>query len=189
MRVIAGHLKGRRLQAPRGLRVRPTTDRVKEALFSILGAHVVGARVLDLYAGTGALGIEALSRGAAAVTFVEHHPASVKCLRQNLEACGLTGAATVKTVRVESFLERPVERSSPFDVLLADPPYEQVDEIAAWGVRLSSEIIAHDGVAVIEHGAKWSPPSRLGPLSLLRTYSYGDTALSIFRHQASEAAP
>lgn len=118
MRIIAGAAKGRRLVAPRGLDTRPMTDRVKEALFSSLGASVRDTRVLDLYAGTGSLGLEALSRGAAEATFVERDRAAITALRANVAAVGLGGVVVAGPV--ERFLDREGER---FDLAFVDPPY------------------------------------------------------------------
>ncbi|MFO0773486.1 MAG: 16S rRNA (guanine(966)-N(2))-methyltransferase RsmD [Nitrospiraceae bacterium] len=183
MRVIAGQYKGRRLRAPDGFHVRPTSDRVKEALFSILGARIVGARVLDLYAGSGALGIEALSRGAASVTFVDDHPASVTCLRQNLSLCGVTQPVHITTGRVDRFVRKPshAAASDGYDVLLADPPYDAVPEVADWANHLPERYLREDAVAALEHGVKTAPPTRIGTLPLHRTYTYGDTAVTIYR--------
>jgi 16S rRNA (guanine966-N2)-methyltransferase len=118
MRIIAGAAKGRRLVAPRGLGTRPMTDRVKEALFSSLGAAVFDARVLDLYAGTGSLGLEALSRGAADATFVEQDRAALTALRANVAAVGLGGDIVAGSV--ERFL---VDEGERFDLAFVDPPY------------------------------------------------------------------
>lgn len=184
MRVIAGQLRGRRLRAPEGPQVRPTSDRVKEALFSILGAHVVGARVLDLYAGTGALGIEAISRGATAVTFVEQHPATITYLRQNLTLCGLSDRATIHTGPVDRILSKmaPTARTGdPYRLLLADPPYDHLDDVVRWSAHLPAGLLADDAVAVVEHRSSSVPPPQIGHLPLARTYRYGDTALSVFR--------
>ncbi len=133
MRVIAGGLGGRRLRAPRGLATRPTSDRVREALFSALG-HVTSARVLDLYAGTGALGIEALSRGAAHATFVESARPALAALRENLAALGLAGAARVVAQPVAGAASRIGGGgwlAGPFDLVFADPPYAAVAEVPA----------------------------------------------------------
>lgn len=192
MRVIAGQFRGRRLRAPKGPQVRPTSDRVKEALFSILGAHVVGARVLDLYAGTGALGIEAISRGAAAVTFVEQHPATVTYLRQNLSLCGPSDRAAIHTGSVDRFLSAMAARPASQDaygLLLADPPYDQLDDVLRWSTRIPAGLLADEAIAVVEHRSSSVPPPQIGHLTLARTYRYGDTALSVFRPElgASEA--
>ena len=122
MRVIAGRAGGRRLTVPPGRGTRPTGDRVREALFSSFGEAVHGARVLDLFAGSGALGIEACSRGAAAATFVERDRRALAALRANLERTGLAGKATVVAGDVAAFCRQP--RGGPYDLVLCDPPYE-----------------------------------------------------------------
>lgn len=121
MRIVAGQFGGRRLVMPKDARVRPTADRVREAWMSILGSELAGARVLDLFAGSGALGLEALSRGAETVTFVELNPPSLKALHQNISALGAEASTTVERGDAMRF----AERLSPgaFDVVLADPPY------------------------------------------------------------------
>ena len=122
MRVIAGTQKGRRLHGPKGPGLRPTADRVKEALFSILGSRVAGARFLDLYAGTGAIGIEALSRGASSVTFVESNPSAGCILKTNLAACGLEADANLFLSQAETFLRSARTGTAAFDIIFADPP-------------------------------------------------------------------
>ena len=124
MRVVAGEFKGRRLQAPRGRRTRPTADRVREALFSMLG-DVSGARVLDLYAGSGALGIEALSRGAESAVFVERDQQALAAMRRNLEAVG--AEADVRRQDVSRFLART---EGTFDLVFCDPPYDGASRLA-----------------------------------------------------------
>ena len=121
MRIVAGEYGGRRLVVPKDERVRPTADRVREAWMSILGKALADARVLDLFAGSGALGLEALSRGAAHVTFVELHPASLRALDQNIAALGVADWVTVHRGDAMRYAERAGEAS--FDVILADPPY------------------------------------------------------------------
>ena len=123
MRVIAGSHRGRRLSGPRGTTLRPTSDKVREALFSILGTRIPGSRFLDLYAGTGAVGIEALSRGATIVTFVESDPKAVQVMRKNLTACGMLDQAVVRVGPTQTFLRQPQSWDGPYDVLFADPPY------------------------------------------------------------------
>src|SRR5215204_512227 len=129
MRVIAGAYGGRRLQAPPGTDTRPTADRVREALFSILGARVEGARVLDLFAGSGALGLEALSRGAAQVTFVESAPAALAALRANLAALG-AGAEVVRADALR-WLHAASRGARQYDLVFLDPPYRRAAELGA----------------------------------------------------------
>lgn len=188
MRVIAGRFKGRALKGPIGLEIRPTTDRVKEALFSILGSHVVGARVLDLYAGTGALGLEALSRGATSVTFVERNPKAVQLLRANVHACGGADQTEIRVCAVETFLARFPSNAEPYGLVLADPPYEHTTDLTGWAALLPTNLLAEDTIVAIEHRKKFSPPNQLGPLRFVRTYGYGDTALSIYRAALQEAS-
>jgi 16S rRNA (guanine966-N2)-methyltransferase len=127
VRVIAGEAKGRRLVAPAGKTTRPATDRVRESIFGTLGERAEDARVLDLFAGSGALGIEALSRGAAAAVFVERDARAAETIRQNLAVTGLGASATVVRADVASFLHQNVE---VFDLVFCDPPYEDVDVMA-----------------------------------------------------------
>ena len=184
MRVIAGTHKGRRLLGPKDDRVvRPTSGRVKEALFSILGDRIVGASVLDLYAGTGAIGIEALSRGAARVVFVESHRDSLTGLHANLEHCGLTGRAVVFSGDASAFLRQ----STPaFDVVFLDPPYA-TDGANSVLPSLSRSAIIRDGtIVILEHLTKHDSPERIGTLNRVKQYQYGDTSLSLFRVGAEE---
>ena len=127
MRVIAGLAKGRRLVAPAGTTTRPASDRLRESVFGTLGARCVDARVLDLFAGSGALGIEALSRGAASATFVERDAAAIRAIQRNLEATGFGGRATIARGEVTSFLRATTET---FDLVFCDPPYADVDVLA-----------------------------------------------------------
>jgi 16S rRNA (guanine966-N2)-methyltransferase len=169
---------------PSGPALRPTSDRVKEALFSIVGDRIVGACVVDLYAGTGSLGIEALSRGAAHVTFVEDNRAAGRILKANLTRCrGLSpDLIEVCACRVETFLRRPATGAAPYDLVLADPPYaDTTDLIHAVHVAPAARF-ADCSVMVIEHGKKTVLPPRVGPYRLVRRYDYGDTSLSLF-HQ------
>jgi 16S rRNA (guanine966-N2)-methyltransferase len=177
MRVIAGRLGGRRLAAPRGMATRPTSDRVREALFSALG-DLAGAAVLDLYAGTGALGIEALSRGAARATFVESGRQALAALRQNLAALGLEGAARVVALPVERAVTTlPAEA---YDLVLADPPYAAIGAVPrVIEALLRAGALAPDGRVVVEHAARDAAPPVAG-LVARPTRTYGDTALTLY---------
>lgn len=174
MRVIAGELKGRRLVAPRGWRVRPTSDRVREAVFSALG-DVGGARVLDLYCGTGALAIEALSRGAASAVLVDR---DTRPALGNVERLGLADRVELVRSDIPRWLARAAERAGPFDLVFVDAPYRLAD-------RVSEELDAHlagqlaeGGRAVVESAAR--RPLRLGSLPLLRQRRYGGTEVSLY---------
>src|SRR5262245_16560356 len=175
MRIIAGSERGRRLTAPRGDTVRPTSDRAREALFSILAPRIAGARVFDLCAGTGAVGLEALSRGADHAVFVEKDRAAVEALRANVAACEAAGRSTIHERDVIAFLEGP-GRPGPEDLVFADPP---------WAGDLGARILAALGAAppallVLEHDSRRSPAREAGALGLLRTVVHGDTGLSFF---------
>ena len=174
MRIIAGRLKGRRLQGPPGLTARPTSDRLRETLFNVLGPGIAGARVLDAYAGTGALGLEALSRGAAAVTFVEREPRMLRVLDANVRACGAENACVI--IR-DDFLRAPVT-SSAFDLVLLDPPYDTVDLDAAAG--RGATCTAAGGRLVLEHRRRRESPGRAAALERVRVLVAGDSALSFY---------
>jgi len=177
VRVVAGTLGGRRLAAPPGDATRPTSDRVREALFSILG-DVTGLRALDLFAGSGALGIEALSRGAAEVTFVDRAPRALRAVRENLEALGLT--ATVLRRDALAALGDAARRGDQYDLVLLDPPYGLAGEL---GPRLSTALppVLAPGARVVAESDRRLALSLDLPLELERRY--GDTVIRI--HQLS----
>jgi 16S rRNA (guanine966-N2)-methyltransferase len=187
MRVIAGSHRGRHLCGPQGTALRPTSDKVREALFSILGTQVSGGRFLDLYAGTGAVGIEALSRGASAVTFVESDPKAVQLLRKNLQTCRLLDRAQVRIGQTAVFLDQKDWWDGPYDVLFADPPYAALDEleimIHAWRPGLLSE----RATVIIEQDSRAELPALIDHAALVRRYVYGDTALYLYGVSTSES--
>lgn len=170
MRVVAGVARGRRLAAPPGRRLRPTTDRVREAMFSSLASldAIRGARVLDLFAGTGALGIEALSRGAASATFVDADHVAIRTVEANLAATGLGGSATVVHADAFRFLDSAAG-GDPFDLALLDPPYS----FDAWP-RLLASLPAR--LAVIESGDHLDVGP---PWAALRSRRHGDTVVTL----------
>jgi 16S rRNA (guanine966-N2)-methyltransferase len=170
LRVVAGKFKGRRLSAPRGTRTRPTADRVREALFSMLG-DVGGARVLDLYAGSGALGIEALSRGAEGVVFVERDAQALAAIERNLAAVG--AEATVVRQDVMRFLARA---DGAFDLVFCDPPYDSASRLAGPLADRLPALIAEDARIVTESDKR--NPLVL-PFPLLVERAYGDTRIAI----------
>jgi 16S rRNA (guanine(966)-N(2))-methyltransferase RsmD len=178
LRIAGGTARGVPLAEPRGVRLRPTAGRVREALFNILGERVVGAAVLDLYAGTGALGIEALSRGAAHATFVEADGQCCAAIVQSLARTRLAEAATVLRGRLPKAL---ANLQGPFDVILADPPYDEPE--AEETLLAAGELLAADGVVVYEHASRYNPPDRLGGLVLADRRDYGDSSLSFYRRQ------
>jgi 16S rRNA (guanine(966)-N(2))-methyltransferase RsmD len=157
-------------------------------LFSILGDRIVGVRFIDLYAGTGAIGIEALSRGAARVSFVESNPASMKLLRANLERTGLADSADLYSCSAETFLKRLETQREPLQILFADPPYGTDSSSALLRSLGQGAIITADTVVILEHARKTAIPSRAGRLILRRQYPYGDTTLSLMV-MATEGSP
>lgn len=179
MRVIAGSARGHPLKGPSGRGTRPTADRVKEALFSMLATVVPGAAVLDLYAGTGALGIEALSRGAAGALFVDRDPACARLIRANLAATGLAGSAEVWTADARAAVHSLGAAGRRFGLVLADPPYRAQE--AGWALAALPPLLGEGGVVAVEHGAREELPATTGNLVRIRVRSYGDTRLSIFR--------
>jgi 16S rRNA (guanine(966)-N(2))-methyltransferase RsmD len=167
--------------------LRPTSDKVREALFSILGTQVSGGRFLDLYAGTGAVGIEALSRGASAVTFVESDPKAVQLLRKNLRTCQLLDRAEIRIGQTAVFLDQKDRWGGPYDVLFADPPYAAPDEVQimihAWRPGLLSE----RATMIIEQDSRTELPASIDHAALVRRYVYGDTALYLYGVSTSES--
>jgi 16S rRNA (guanine(966)-N(2))-methyltransferase RsmD len=185
MRLTGGLDRGRRLIAPRGQRTRPTAAKVREAIFNILGPAADG-HVLDLYAGTGALGLEALSRGAASAVFVERDHAPLSALRRNIKELGFDDRATVVGADVCSGLRRLAANGSAgrFTWVFLDPPY--VKETEGVLAELSgSGLLAPCAVVVLEHDRRNRPPESAGNLFLTDRREYGDTELSFYRSSGS----
>jgi 16S rRNA (guanine966-N2)-methyltransferase len=193
MRIIAGRFKGRTLAGPTWGGLRPTSDMLRETLFNILGAAVQGARVLDAYAGTGALGIEAISRGAAFVVFVELDRRARALIGENLRRCGVSEGYAM--IPAERALKRRFTAGASFDVILADPPYGEGNLDAAIG-RLG-QWLAADGLLVLEHARRRRVPHAMAGLVRVRTVESGDSALAFYRpspqvsrdSRETEAAP
>jgi 16S rRNA (guanine(966)-N(2))-methyltransferase RsmD len=185
MRIIAGSYRSRRLDAPPGLSTRPTSDRLRETLFNVLAPRMMGAAFLDLYAGSGAVGLEALSRGAAKVTFVERAPAALKMLRRNLEQLGVESGYEVRAESVAAFL-RSAAKSAPGprknEVVFLDPPYDAIEEYAATLALLGGEheTLAPGALVVAEHRRKQALAEQFGCLKRTRLLEQGDAALSFY---------
>jgi len=187
MRIVAGQARGRKLAAPPGREVRPTSDRVREALFSILGPAVRGARVLDLFAGSGALGIEALSRGAAHAVFVDRAGAAVATVRRNLEATGFTARARVVRADALRALDRLGREGAAFDLAFVDPPYSGGLREAALARLVARGVLAAAGRVVVEHATGAEPPV-IACLRIIASKRYGGTALTLME-APGEPAP
>jgi 16S rRNA (guanine966-N2)-methyltransferase len=185
MRVIAGTLRRRTLDAPAGMTTRPTSDRLRETIFNVLAPRIEGARFLDLYAGSGAVGIEAVSRGAQNVIMVERAAPALKILRGNLEKLGLRSGVRVEAVSVTAFLKklRPESTAFVFDIVFLDPPYDAQDEYAlALGLLGgdASRLLASNAVVIAEHRRKEKLEDRYGMLGRRRVLEQGDAALSFY---------
>jgi 16S rRNA (guanine966-N2)-methyltransferase len=177
MRIIAGSLKGRRLDAPTWPGLRPTSDKLRETLFNVLQGRLPGARVLDAFAGTGAVGIEALSRGAAHVTFVERDARARALIAANLARCGLRAAGDGYTIERGS-AEVVLSRLEPvYDVVFLDPPYDEPDLAAA--VTLGAGLLAQGGICVLEHASRRAAPEAGGAPPGRRLVA-GDSALAFY---------
>ena len=180
MRVIAGRLKGRRLKAPTWQGLRPTSDKLRETIFNILAPHVVNARVLDGFAGTGALGIEALSRGARAVTFIDSDRRAEALVLDNLAHCGIeTGYTVIRASMPRGFERITADPAfSPFEIVLLDPPYDLGAGRALTG---ADSILAPDGILLLEHARATVAPAAAGRLVQVRRVDSGDSALTFYR--------
>ncbi len=176
MRIIAGAFKGRTLQAPTWEGVRPTSDRLRETLFNVLAPRIEGARVLDVCAGTGAVGLEALSRGAGWVTFVEQDRRAVALIEANLRKCQVSGGYTID--RRDALARAAVFTGGPFDVVFLDPPYAQ-RSLDPW-LQLAATHVAMGGVVVLEHATRRVAPEAAAGLVRTRTLAQGDSTLSFY---------
>lgn len=179
MRIIAGEFRGRRLAAVKGP-LRPTSDKVREAVFSILGPVVVGARVLDLFAGTGALTLEALSRGAADAVLVEENAAALRVLRQNLQTLGLADRVRVLALPVAGALKKLSAQGAQFNLIFLDPPYGRGLALTTLTDLGNSAFFLPGARVVAEHSRRESLPERLGGLRLNQARRYGDTQVAFY---------
>jgi 16S rRNA (guanine966-N2)-methyltransferase len=175
MRIVAGSRKGHRIAAPRGVVTRPTGDRVREAAFSLVGP-VEGAHVLDLFAGSGAMGIEALSRGAARCLFVEQDREACRVIERNLEKLGLTGAIVLRREAVEALREEKA-RAARYELVLADPPYDEWERFAGPLSALLPPLLRESALVVVETDERTEPDL---PLDLVTSRRYGSARISVF---------
>ena len=181
MRVISGIAKNRRLKFPRGPNIRPTLDNVKEALFSILGEYTAGKETLDLFTGSGALGIEALSRGAKKVTFIDNDPRCTCIVKENLESLNFTNKAIVLTLDAREAIKYLESKNKKFDLVLADPPYSTANIFLK--ILAESDILKNCFVAVIEHHKKDILAGEYAGLIRSKLARYGDTMLSFYKRR------
>lgn len=184
MRVISGSARGRPLKAVPGMGTRPTTDKVKEAIFSMIGPYFSGGRALDLFAGTGGLGIEALSRGMDAAVFVDADKKSVDVIRANLQAARLEDKAEVYRNDASRALKALGKRGTAFDLVFLDPPYKMTAIAELMLAMLELNLLAESATIVVEHDASRSFDERIGDAIRLKHTEYGETAVSIYRRNA-----
>ncbi|WP_371417139.1 16S rRNA (guanine(966)-N(2))-methyltransferase RsmD [Granulicella sp. S156] len=186
MRVIAGKFRSRVLQSPRGLATRPTSDRLRETLFNVLAPRIEGARFADLYAGSGAVGIEALSRGAAFCWFAEKAPPAVAAIRANVAALKLQGGYAIEDRSVGRLLQSMLKNARTADVIFLDPPYEAAEDYTAtlnFLAQNHATLLAEGAVVIAEHARKKSLAESYGNLKRMRVLEQGDAALSFYQVQ------
>ena len=182
MRVIAGEFKGRKLYMPKGVKIRPSAERVKEALFNILGQKISGAKFLELFAGSGNVGIEARSRGAKVVAFVDNHRLCIRAIEQNLKRLGVDKASVMLLpLEAEKAIEVLCRKGQKFDFVFLDPPYYQ-DKLKNCLIKICHyDILKAHSWVIAEHNKRKILPQQLPRLKLMFTKMYGDTALSLYQ--------
>lgn len=188
MRIIGGESRGRRLKAPRGRSVRPTSDRTREALFNILSQRIAGSWFLDLFAGAGAVGLEALSRGAERVVMVESSERAARAIEDNASAVGVTERLTLIRGKAAPAARGLAAAGAKFDIVFMDPPYRdrKALEQTLAEVAQPDGILAPDAVVVVEHSAHAAPPAAVGILIAERSRRFGEGALTFFRPRPAE---
>ena len=190
MRVIAGQYRSRQLKSLDAPSLRPTSDRLRETLFNVLSPKIPGAHFLDLFAGTGAIGIEALSRGAQDVLFVENPPPAAKLIRQNLQSLNIASGATVLAMDAQRALEKLQQRqikqaqSFAYDFIFLDPPYAAADEyLRVMNFLSSAPFVSQSTVVIAEHTRKFELPEEFSTLERVRVLKQGDAVLSFYRRR------
>jgi 16S rRNA (guanine966-N2)-methyltransferase len=187
VRVIAGEAKGRALKAVPGMNTRPTTDKVKEAIFSMIGPYFDGGTALDLFAGTGGLGIEAWSRGMERTVFVDREKLSIDTIRQNIETAKMGSAAEIYRNDAERALKALAKRGQRFRLVFLDPPYKLVNMDELMGQLAALELLEQGAVVVVEHDAAHKYPEQYGRFGQFKYAKYGDTAVSIYEYNTDES--
>ncbi|GIP43677.1 methyltransferase [Paenibacillus sp. J45TS6] len=182
MRVISGTAKGRPLKAVPGTGTRPTTDKVKEAVFSMIGPYFEGGNVLDLFAGSGGLGIEALSRGMDKGIFIDLEPKSIEVIRANLKATKLENKAEVYRNEAGRALKLLAKRAYKFDVVFLDPPYRMKNADELMLAMQENDMLSEDAIVVVEYDAGHEYEEHFGHFDQTRKTTYGDTAISVYHY-------
>ncbi|WP_020059269.1 16S rRNA (guanine(966)-N(2))-methyltransferase RsmD [Bacillus sp. 123MFChir2] len=183
MRVVSGKCKGHPLKAVPGNTTRPTTDKVKEAIFNIIGPYFDGGLALDLFGGSGGLGIEALSRGIDKAIFVDRDGKAIKVIHQNLESCRLEAQAEVYRNDAERAVKALMKRELSFDLVLLDPPYKDQKIVSLISIMDQHDLLKEDGIVMTEHGIDVDLPEMIGRLVKVRAENYGITAISIYKYE------
>lgn len=183
MRVISGRARGRKLQAPVGLNTRPTTDRVKESIFSMINFYIRESRVLDLFAGTGALGIEAISRGAQYGVFVDNNKKSVDVINKNLRDVKFEKESLVLNCDINTALSKLATKTEKFDVIFMDPPYLKGFIIPTIEKIDNSQLLNDGGIILIEHDQKDVLEEKIGNFYRSKFKKYGNTLISIYKKE------
>lgn len=190
MRVIAGTFRSRTLTTPAGMATRPTSDRLRETLFNVIAHQVSGSRFVDLYAGSGAVGIEAISRGAAQVFFAEKAPKALAAIRSNLKSLDVKAGTQIESGGTAVLLKRLSTGAGEFNILFLDPPYEAADEYTRTLSTLGSDdwtnALAEDAIIIAEHSRKQALAERYNRIARTRTLLQGDAALSFYRVQPEQ---
>jgi len=187
MRIIGGRYRGRRLKTPKNNKIRPTADRVREAIFNMLGEKICNSRVLDLFCGTGSLGIEALSRGASQAVFVDKNRASLELVKLNLELIGESEKALIFKSDVFKVFSRLAAEKMFFDIVFVDPPYKEqfhktvLEELASKGLLAKGAVVVYE----TSHKYKFTEPDPL--YVMIKSKKYGDTKVSFFLYEGEEA--
>ncbi len=183
MRVIAGSSKGKIIKAPKGFHTRPTSDRVKEALFSMIHFYVPGSIVLDLFSGTGSLGIEALSRGAETVYFVDNHPMSIKIIKDNIDSVGFLVKSVVLFCNAQKAIKKLAFLKKQIDIIFMDPPYNQDHILPCIHAVAENNILKRSGLIVVEHDQKDYLPEHIEVFSKIKEKKYGNTIITIYAEE------
>ncbi|MEI4803056.1 16S rRNA (guanine(966)-N(2))-methyltransferase RsmD [Bacillus sp. NPDC077411] len=183
MRVVSGKCKGHPLKAVPGNTTRPTTDKVKEAIFNIIGPYFDGGLALDLFGGSGGLGIEALSRGIDKAIFVDRDGKAIKVIHQNLESCKLEAQAEVYRNDAERAVKALMKRELLFDLVLLDPPYKDQKIVSLISIMDQHGLLKEDGIVMAEHGVDVELPETIGRLVKVRAENYGIIAISIYKYE------
>ncbi|MGL4797372.1 MAG: 16S rRNA (guanine(966)-N(2))-methyltransferase RsmD [Paraclostridium sp.] len=180
MRVISGKVRGLKLNAPKSDDVRPTTDRVKESLFNIINGYIIDSQILDLFAGTGSLGIECLSRGASKCVFVDASKSSIDIVKSNIKKARVDSESEVMNIDCKSAIDKLKARNEKFDVIFMDPPYYENLFVNSLEKISESKLLKEDGIIVVEHDTKEKLPDCVGELIKQKSKKYGNTTLTFY---------